>query len=148
MMERPSVFIETSIIGFLASRRSRSIHTASKQIRTHDWWRDERNQFDLFVSEAVIAELAAGDETAASERLGYTQGLDMLAAIPVVDQLAQAIMEDSGLPPNAHVDAIHMATAAVHGMDDLLTRNCKHIANAAMRPEIVRICLEAGFPAA
>ena len=37
------------------------------------------------------------------------------------------------------------AVAAVNGMDYLLTWNCKHIANAAMRPKIEEICRNHSF---
>lgn len=42
-------------------------------------------------------------------------------------------------------DALHIAVAAVHGLDFLLTWNCKHIANAMMRSAIERVCREAGY---
>ncbi|MEW6742948.1 MAG: hypothetical protein AB1486_09325 [Planctomycetota bacterium] len=34
---------------------------------------------------------------------------------------------------------------ARRAVDDLLTWNCKHIANATMRPAIERACREAGY---
>ena len=42
-------------------------------------------------------------------------------------------------------DALHVAMAAVHGVDYLLTWNCKHIVNATMRDRIEELCREAGF---
>lgn len=35
--------------------------------------------------------------------------------------------------------------AAVHGMDYLLTWNCRHIANATLRVKIEELCRDAGF---
>lgn len=49
------------------------------------------------------------------------------------------------LPPKARVDALHVAMAAAHGMDYLLTWNCKHIANASLRGRIEDFCRAAGF---
>jgi hypothetical protein len=43
------------------------------------------------------------------------------------------------------VDALHIAIATVHGMDYLLTWNCRHIANAAMRNSLGAICQAAGY---
>ncbi len=40
---------------------------------------------------------------------------------------------------------LHVSMAAVHGMDYLLTWNCRHIANAALRGKIEELCREAGF---
>jgi len=49
------------------------------------------------------------------------------------------------VPRTAAEDGLHIAVAAVHGVDYLLTWNCKHIANATMRQAIERACREAGY---
>ncbi len=43
------------------------------------------------------------------------------------------------------MDALHIAIAAVNGMDYLLTWNCTHIANAATRHKIEAICRKSGY---
>ena len=42
-------------------------------------------------------------------------------------------------------DAAHVAIAAVHGADYLLTWNCRHIANAVLRKAIERVYREEGY---
>ena len=42
-------------------------------------------------------------------------------------------------------DTLHVAAAAVHGIDYLLTWNGKHITNAATRGIIEETCRDAGF---
>ncbi len=42
-------------------------------------------------------------------------------------------------------DALHIAIAVVNGMDYLLTWNCTHIANAALRSRIEAVCRSRGF---
>ena len=42
-------------------------------------------------------------------------------------------------------DALHIGVAAVHGMEYLVTWNCRHIANAWMRPQIEEIIRELGY---
>ena len=49
------------------------------------------------------------------------------------------------MPPSAGADALHIATAACHGMDYLLTWNSTHIANAEYRPRIERACRAQGY---
>lgn len=147
MSAKPRVYLETSIIGFLSSRPSVNVHTASKQAFTHDWWRDERDRFETFVSRVVIEEVSAGDQDAAAERLRLLDGIPVLVTPNAALTLTRSLMEFSGLPAKAEADASHMALAAIHGMDYLLTWNCKHIANAVLRPKIVEVCMEAGFRA-
>lgn len=45
----------------------------------------------------------------------------------------------------AYDDAAHIAVAATHHVDYLLTWNCKHIANASMRVTMEEICRSSGF---
>lgn len=51
------------------------------------------------------------------------------------------------IPAKAETDAAHIATAAVHGMDFLLTWNCRHIANAVIVEQLRAICIREGYAA-
>ncbi len=62
-----------------------------------------------------------------------------------VQVLATNILTRSNLPPKANVDAIHIAAATVHGMNYLLTWNCKHIANAQIQGKLAEISLDFGY---
>lgn len=108
------------------------------------WWR-RRERFDLFVSEAVLAEAAAGDPEAAAKRAAALEGLPVLQVDTAVDELARRLIESGAVPPNAEYDAIHVAVAAVQGMDVLLTWNLAHIANAAARGKIEEVCRAGGY---
>jgi predicted nucleic acid-binding protein len=59
--------------------------------------------------------------------------------------LAQYLAEKAGLPQKAGADALHIAVAAYHGVDYLLTWNSAHIANAEFRPKVEALCLEKGY---
>ena len=56
-----TVYLETSIIGYLVSYPSRDLITSANQQFTRDWWDNKRKQYDLYVSEIIIAECSAGD---------------------------------------------------------------------------------------
>ncbi|GAP98160.1 hypothetical protein [Leptolyngbya sp. NIES-2104] len=60
-------------------------------------------------------------------------------------ELAEQFLERSNLPAKADVDAVHIAAATVHGMDYLLTWNCKHIANAQIQGKLAEISLDFGY---
>ncbi len=59
--------------------------------------------------------------------------------------LAKELVHKGPIPEKAGEDALHIAVATVHGMDYLLTWNCKHIANAEMRKGIIDICSKQGY---
>ena len=81
---KPTVYLETSIIGYLTSRPSRDLITAANQQLTHEWWSDHRDDFELFISEFVVNECGRGDAVAARERLGVLAKIDSTEnSIPV-----------------------------------------------------------------
>jgi hypothetical protein len=61
-------------------------------------------------------------------------------------KLARMLLLEKAVPHKAQADALHIAAAAVHGMDYLLTWNCRHIDNAETKPLIRSICAVAGHP--
>ena len=128
-----SVYLETSVFGYLASRPGSNIVFAANQLLTLQWWNDHRASFDLFVSQAVIDECTAGDPVAASERLAFVDGIPVLAMTLDTRALAEDVLRSVGLPPKAAIDAVHIATAAPNEMDYSLTWNCKHNANPSFR---------------
>jgi len=53
---KPTVYLETSIVGYLASRPSRDLVTAANQQLTHEWWDEHRQSHETCVSQFVIDE--------------------------------------------------------------------------------------------
>ena len=79
-------------------------------------------------------------------RVAAIQGLPRLAATEDVRELAAEILRTGLIPAKAAVDASHIAVAAVHQMDILLTWNCTHIHNIAISRQIERLGTQAGWP--
>jgi hypothetical protein len=141
----PTLYLETTVIGHLTSWPSSLLQTAAIQQATREWWDDHRHNYDLFVSRFVVDECAAGDSTAAADRLEQIKGIPLLDVTDDVTDLADALLIHVPLPQKAQVDALHVALAGVHGVQYLLTWNCKHIANAVLRPNIERVCRDCGL---
>ena len=93
----------------------------------------------------MLREAARGDAKAAAERLEALKGLSVLAVTDEAEVLAEVFIHRCGLPPKAAVDAVHIAVAAVNGMDYLLTWNCTHIANAVFRGRVEDASRDAGY---
>jgi hypothetical protein len=138
------VYLETSVVSYLTALPSRDIVQAAHQQVTREWW-NRRSRFVLYVSQAVLGEAARGDVEAAARRLTALQGIQALAVTAEVSDLAERFIRESAMPAKAAIDAVHVAVAVVHGMEYLLTWNCTHIANAAIRSKIERICREGGL---
>jgi len=140
-----TVYLETSIVSYLAARPSRDLVTAARQQVTREWWARRRASFVVYVSEAVVAEARAGDRTAATRRTEILAELPLLAITPQAVQLARAVAEALQLPRRAAADAVHIAIAAFHSIDFLLTWNSAHIANAELRPIVEQACRDGGY---
>ena len=138
------VYIETSVLSYLTARPSRDVVQSARQQLTIEWW-DRRELFELVISEPVLDEARRGDPSAAARRVEAASGITVLPGTTQAEALATSLILTAAMPKKAVVDAAHVALAAVHRADFLLTWNCTHIANAVMRPKIEAVCREAGF---
>jgi hypothetical protein len=140
-----TVYIETSVVSYLTAHPSRDVRVAAWQEITVQWWENERRKYELFTSELVIAEAGGGDEDAARKRLDKLKDISVLAIDEEARQFAAQLIEKGGVPAAAQADALHIAVAAVHALDYLLTWNCRHIDNASTKPLVRSICAIAGY---
>ena len=139
------VYIETSIVSHATARPSSDIQIAALQQQARNWWSTERPNFELVTSQLVIDEASAGDPSAAAERLKLLDGLPTVPIDEDVRNLGRAIVSAAIMPHKAAADTLHVAAAAVAGVQYLLTLNCKHIANAHELPRVYRLLDEHGF---
>ena len=144
-MTKPRVYIETTIPSYLTAWPSEEHIRAPKQELTRTWWDTRRGDFDICTSQYVLDECGAGDPNSAQLRLEALREVGLLDVYPSAEALAQEFLNSQALPPNAAFDAAHIALATVHSVSYLLTWNCRHIANAAIRTRLARICLEQGW---
>ena len=140
-----TVYIETSILGYLTARPGRDVVVAASIEITREWWDTRRSDFQLYSSQAVVKETSQGDAVIASQRLKILGNLPLIDLNQSVFDLAEQFLGRSSLPAKANVDAVHIAAATVHGMDYLLTWNCKHIANAQIQRKLAEISLDFGY---
>jgi len=142
---KPKLYLETTVVSYFIARPSRDIITAAHQQVTQEWWDERRQDFDLFVSQLVIQEAGAGDVQAIQRRLQALEDIPLLHVNDDALALARTLVADSAVPAKAVGDALHIALAAVHGIDYLLTWNMKHLANAVMRNAIAVVCRAHGY---
>ena len=144
-MEKPAIYVETSVVSYLVARPSRDLIVAAHQQLTVAWWQDQRQNYDLFVSQIVVDEARAGDPESAAKRIATIADLGLLEINEEAVRLAQSLIKSHAVPEKAAQDALHISVACVGSMDYLLTWNCKHIANARMRSAIEKTCRTAGY---
>lgn len=89
-----------------------------------------------FADDAEMAERRQQSMTSAQ----FVDGM-----IESVENLARLLQEGYAVPKTETTDAAHIATAAIYGMDVLLTWNCKHMANLVTMPKTAAIVAKAGY---
>ncbi|MEX2317934.1 MAG: type II toxin-antitoxin system VapC family toxin [Pirellulales bacterium] len=142
---KPKVYLETTIVSYLTAWPSRDLVMAANQVSTRQWWETAKGRFELYISQPVVDEARAGDPDAAERRPDELQGIPQLATTQEANILAKALLKEVPWPPKAQTDALHIALAAVHGMNYLVSWNCTHIANATLRLRIEAVCRAAGY---
>ena len=142
---RPKVYIETTIVSYLTGRPSSEIVALGHQQVTREWWENDRAGFDLYTSEVVIAESERGDAGAARARLEALASLSRLSATAESEAMVPILLRETRLPVEALLDMAHISIATVHGMQYLLTWNCRHIANARTVRIVERVARRLGF---
>jgi hypothetical protein len=143
---KSTVYVETTVISYMAASPSRDIVVAAHQQLTRTWWQ-RRARFELFVSQAVVDEASRGDATVAKRRLALLDDVPVLALSGDVHEFAGRLLAAGAVPAKAALDALHIGVAALNRMEYLLTWNCAHIANASVRGKIEETCRRAGLRA-
>ncbi|MBF0502585.1 MAG: type II toxin-antitoxin system VapC family toxin [Candidatus Riflebacteria bacterium] len=139
-----SVYLETSVLSYLASKPSSDLIIAAHQKVTHDWWL-HRRKYDLATSPIVEREINLGDERTAQRRIDLIKGVRLLAVTLESYKLAEVLVKKGPLPKKADVDALHISLAAIHGIEYLLSWNCKHIANVFIQKDLAKIIRAHGY---
>jgi len=139
------VYLETSVISYLAARPSRDLLVLAKQHITTMWWDKTLPKVQAYVSAFVMEEIQRGDSNAAAERMRFCESIPLLDKTEEIESLADSYLSVVGIPDRAKLDAYHIACATIYQMDFLLTWNCTHIANAFIRRKIEKINADQGF---
>ncbi|MGB2865037.1 MAG: type II toxin-antitoxin system VapC family toxin [Sedimentisphaerales bacterium] len=140
-----TAYIETSIVSYLASQPSRDYLVSACQQATHIWWTNHRHKYELYTSQLVVTEARRGNPEVSEKRLGYLKGIPELLITSEIRDMAAALIEQGALPKKAEADGLHIAAAAVHRIDLLLTWNCRHIDNPSTKPIVRSVCTIQGY---
>ena len=139
------VYIETTVVGNIAGRIHPNPDIASRQRITREWWTTAKFRYRIVTSRLTLDECGDGDPSAASERLEVLQGIPLLNESVEAEMLAELLIYRKAVPASEPRDALHIATAAVNGVQFIATWNFKHILNPHLQAQIAATCRDAGF---
>lgn len=101
--------------------------------------------FDCFVSAEVIEELSHPNYPRSRQALALINDVPL---VPVTEEalgFAKLLVREKVMPGPLAGDAIHVAAAAVHGIEYILTWNVRHLANPSKVDHLRAVCLRAGL---
>ena len=142
---KPKVYIETTVVSYLAARLSQNATIAARQQTTQQFWHEHADRFELVISPTIISEIRQGDAEAVQRRINLISGITRLPMSDAILSLTQNLLNTGAVPRNAETDATHIAIAAVHNVEYLATWNYKHITNVHKRRHIEQVCRENDF---
>ena len=123
------VFIETTIPSSLyetrTDRRSRDWRS-----QTELWWRRHRSGYTLVTSDFVVAEFLRAPGSKSAHASIFFDEMTVLEQPVRLQETISFYIQNRLMPSDASGDAAHLAMASLHGVDFILTWNCRHLANA------------------
>ena len=140
------VYLETSVVSHATARAATDPLVFALQDQAKRWMEEQRLRYSVVTSQLVLIEAARGNPDAAPRRLAMLVDFAILQENPDVPEVADELINRALIPDTARLDALHVATVALGGVQYLLTQNCRHIANARVLPQVYRLLEDLGLP--
>ncbi len=130
------MYVETTVVSYLVARPGGSAATRKIQQATRLWWysRDSRDEFRI--CEEVVRECSQGDPREVVKRIEVLRLMLVIGLTAEMHSLADILLRRQVLPLKAKSDAVHLASAAVYGVELLVTWNMRHLANPKILPRV------------
>ena len=130
---KKTVYLDSTIPSYYFDKR-KSLEFEIKI--TNRWWKEESDNYKVYISPETIAELENGNYPNKINILEFANKIVQLKPVEEVEKIAIFYIENHLMPDNIKGDAIHLAYASYYKIDFLLTWNCNHLANANKKQHI------------
>lgn len=135
-----SLYLETSVIGAYLDNAD-----ISRRDLTMRWWEDELDEYDAYGSALVTRELERVSEPHRTPYLALNDRLKQLSIDDEAAILAETYIERGIFHRQFIGDALHVAIAAFHSIDYVVTWNFGFIANIRKQARLRHFNISAGF---
>ena len=142
---RKRLYVETTVVSYFTARPSRDLIIAGHQEATRELWPRLSSVYESYISALVYEEAGRGDPALAKMRLDSLQSFRMLAVDDEARVLAEKIIAGRGIPEQYPEDALHIAIAAVNGIEIIITWNFAHMNNPFTRVMVRQLVENEGY---
>jgi predicted nucleic acid-binding protein len=118
---------------------------AGHQAATQELWSKLSSIPEIYVSALVAQEAGRGNSNQTQIRLAAIAKFPMLDINDEARFLAEKIIAKKGIPVEYPEDALHIAVAAVNGIEVIITWNFAHLNNPFTRKKVRRIVEAEGY---
>jgi hypothetical protein len=139
------VYIETTVVSYRTAKPSRDIMIAGHQEATRELWAKLSSKYETYVSALVFEEAGRGDPDQAQMRLAAIAKFPMIDIDDEARSLAEKIIAKKGIPAEYPEEALHIAVAAVNGIEVIITWNFAHLNNPFTRKKVRTIVEAEGY---
>lgn len=123
------VFIETTIPSYYFETRT-DLRSRVWRAETRQWMDRFAGAYELVTSELVKAEFARSPLAKSVQAARFFANIPALQPPPQFSEIVRTYIAERVMPADAGGDAAHLAMASLHGVEIILTWNCRHLANA------------------
>ena len=142
---KEKVYLDTTIPSYIIAKPSRDIILLSHQELTKEWWKESKDNYELFISDIVVIEVEEGDKDYAKKRRDLLSGITVLENNSEIEVLVKQYMNHFHFPDKLYRDMYHVAFAVYYNIDFLLTWNFTHLNNAHFKVQLHRFNQKIGY---
>jgi predicted nucleic acid-binding protein len=133
-----SLYLDTTIPSYYYDQR-KELDIRYRRKITKAWWNDEKDFFDLYISELVLVELQRGNYPQKEKVVRLVKDISILPIVSEIEDIVREYLKNYLMPRIDMGDAFHLAYASFYKIDYLLTWNCNHLANVNKKEHIEAI---------
>jgi len=143
-MRRFQIYLDTSVLNFFFEREDLEKVNSTREL----FQEIRRGKFLAYISDLVLREI---DKASAGKKLNLlslvrSYDLPILELTPECLLLAEKYMARKIFPVKYRDDGLHVAAAAVHRMDIVVTWNLRHMVKIRTKREVKAVNLFEGYP--
>jgi predicted nucleic acid-binding protein len=142
---KPRIYIETTVLSYLAARPSRDVVSLSRQKLSHDFWEWATTAYELCSSDLVRDEISKGDAAASLRRASFFEQCHILPQDERTATLAQQLIAAKAVPATEPEDAAHIATATLAQMKYIVSWNLAHMVSPQAKRQLEQAITQLGY---
>jgi predicted nucleic acid-binding protein len=136
------IYVETSVISFLLAKDA-----PEKMKITQEFFKKVMKDYDVFISELVLAEIEKSPEPQKSFFINIIEKykLNALKLNEEARKLADEYLKAKIVPKKYFNDVFHIAVATVNNMDVIVSWNLRHIVKLSTKIKVKEINSRLGY---